>query len=159
MKKSERIAHIAAAFESSDGLDPRYAGFFTCFNEQRYYEAHDVLEDLWLETPGPDHGFFKGLIQLAGAFVHLQKQFARPGHPKDGRRLHPAVRLLRLAQRNLAPFAPGHLHFRVQHALDLAANTEAAIVDREFTSNPWHPGNAPRLELGAHGTQGELSQG
>jgi hypothetical protein len=149
MKKSERIAHLAAAFASAPGLDPRYTGFFACFNEQRYYEAHDVLEDLWLETHGADHGYFKGLIQLAGAFVHLQKQRARPDHPKDGRRLHPAVRLLRLARRNLAPFGPSHLGFDVQRALDLATRTESAIVDGDFSANPWCPGKAPRLDLRA----------
>ena len=37
--------------------------------------------------------FFKGLIQVAGAFVHLQKQFLHPEHPKHRPRLRPAVRL------------------------------------------------------------------
>ena len=29
---------------------PCYVGYFRCWNEQRYYEAHDVLEHLWLRT-------------------------------------------------------------------------------------------------------------
>jgi predicted metal-dependent hydrolase len=85
---------------------PCYVGFFRCWNEQRYYEAHDVLEHLWLRTTTDDARYFKGLIQAAGGFVHLQKQYLRPTHPKDGRRLYPAVRLFRLAENNLAPYAP-----------------------------------------------------
>ncbi len=67
--------------------DARYLAYFDCFNRQQYYEAHDVLEDLWLERRGTtEANFYKALIQLAGAFVHLQK--GRSG---------PAAALLRLA--------------------------------------------------------------
>src|ERR1700747_3239468 len=81
---------------------PFYQAYFRCWNEQRYYEAHDVLEQLWLNTDSVDDNFFKGLIQAAGAFVHLQKHFEQPLHPKHSRRLRPAVRLLELAQKNLS---------------------------------------------------------
>src|SRR4029434_6136936 len=105
MKKSERLKAFVAQLPKTAAvadLDPRYTGYFTCFNDAQYYEAHDVLEDLWLGDPGADYAFFKGLIQFAGAFVHLQKHVARPDHPKDGRRLRPAVRLFELAKANLA---------------------------------------------------------
>lgn len=76
--------------------DPRYTGFFDCFNRRLYFEAHEVLEPLWLEQRGqPGARFYKGLIQFAGAFVHLHQ------HRPD-----PAARLLRLARENLRPFAP-----------------------------------------------------
>ncbi len=58
------------------------------FNRQLFYEAHDVLEDLWLpDRHGPNGNFYKGLIQLAGAYVHLQKN-----------RLRPSAALFKLAQ-------------------------------------------------------------
>ena len=28
--------------------DRRYLGYFDCFNRQHYFEAHEVLEALWL---------------------------------------------------------------------------------------------------------------
>ena len=57
-------------------LDAHYLGYFACFNRGWFYEAHDVLEELWLANrTGPNYAFYKGLIQLAGAFVHLQKIF------------------------------------------------------------------------------------
>ena len=133
---------------SSSILDNRYyRGFFQCWNEQRYYEAHDVLEQLWLKTKSEDANFFKGLIQAAGAFVHLQKQFQHPTHPKHGRRLSPAARLFRLADKNLEQFAPE------RHGLDvralrstLRAHAEI-IVSSRYEVNPWSPESAPRLEL------------
>lgn len=59
--------------------DPHLVGYLRCFNSQKFYEAHDVLEALWLkDRTGPDGDFFKGMIQFAGAFVHLQKRRNRP---------------------------------------------------------------------------------
>lgn len=59
--------------------DPHLVGYLRCFNSQKFYEAHDVLEALWLkDRTGPDGDFFKGMIQFAGAFVHLQKSRNRP---------------------------------------------------------------------------------
>ena len=44
---SKKSAKIAALIESCQGqrLDAHYLGFFLCFNEQLFYEAHDVLAD------------------------------------------------------------------------------------------------------------------
>ena len=90
---------------------------------------------------------FKGLIQAAGAFVHLQKRFEHPLHAKHSKRLSPAVRLFRLAQKNLANFAPWH------HALDVAALCKLLsryadeIVASDYTINPWSPETAPKLRL------------
>jgi uncharacterized protein len=89
----EREKRIAAALAAvrADGLDPHYLAYFACFNRQAFFEAHEVLEELrLLERAGPKGRFYQGLIQLAGAFVHLQK-----------RRPQPAAALFRLAKINL----------------------------------------------------------
>ena len=149
MKKNDRILAMVQKLGTDPALalDPRYQGFFTCFNDQQYYEAHDVLENLWLERRDEHHHFFKGLIQFAGAFVHLQKQFAHPTHPKHGRRMRPAVRLFQLAAKNLAPFAPKHLHLDVTALLRLGEEQVAEIVTGEYERNPWRPERAPQLHL------------
>ena len=126
---------------------PCYIGFFRCWNEQRYYEAHDVLEHLWLKTKSEDANYFKGLIQAAGGFVHLQKQFARPTHPKDGRRMFPAVRLFQLAEKNLAPFAPVRHRFDVAEFLALLRRQIDVIVASDHQTNPWSPATAPKVAL------------
>lgn len=77
--KKERMRAFAATFSDSGRWDPRYWGYFITFNQGRYFEAHDVLEDLWLECRKQRlDTFYKALIQLAGVFVHLQKQRLRP---------------------------------------------------------------------------------
>jgi predicted metal-dependent hydrolase len=156
MNKGERISQFVAELAGDDFVPgetevanhPFYRAFFHCWNEQRYYEAHDVLEQLWLKTKSRDADYFKGLIQAAGAFVHLQKRFEHPSHAKHGRRLPPAVRLFRLAERNLARFGPRH------HGLDVAALCHLLrayadkIVASGYKTNPWSPEIAPKLELG-----------
>ena len=160
MKKADRIAAFVEKLEELSGSanaesnssnvarDPHYRGFFQCFNEQRYYEAHDVLEHLWLQDrENENFAYFKGLIQIAGAFVHLQKQFLRPDHPKDGRRLRPAARLFHLGMKNIAPFRPRHMSFDVAALHALCEKCAAEIIESDFKKNPWHPERAPLLKL------------
>jgi hypothetical protein len=155
MTKGERISRFVEELEGTapeaatvDVVQhPCYRGFFRCWNEQRYYEAHDVLEHLWLSTTSEDANYFKGLIQAAGGFVHLQKHYEFPVHPKHSRRLGPAVRLFALAERNLEPFGAIRYGFNIDGLRALMARTARDIVDSEFTRNPWSPERAPRLVL------------
>jgi len=43
------------------------------FNEERYWEVHEVLEGLWLKAQGPEKQLLQGLILTAAALVHAQK--------------------------------------------------------------------------------------
>ena len=151
MNKHQRMEAFVADLETDSqlALDPCYQGYFRCFNEGRYYEAHDVLEHLWLANGrhDADHAFYKGLIQVAGAFVHLKKQAERPDHAKDGRRLRPATRLFALALANLAEYRPQHLRLDVEALCALCAAHVNAIAESDFTRNPWSPGDPPKLEL------------
>jgi len=150
VKKGERIdAYVKSLGLEGEDYDPCYLAYFGCFNAQEYYEAHDVLEHLWLQGRDSNYAFYKGLIQLAGAFVHLKKQRARPDHPKDGRRMHPAVRLFRLAEKNLAPYLPVHLGLDLEEVFALIENQVALIEDSKFSRNPWHPAHAPSLRPAA----------
>lgn len=147
-KKSERIeAYVASLGLQGSGFDPCYLAYFGCFNAGEYYEAHDVLEHLWLQGRDGNHDFYKGLIQFAGAFVHLRKQFERPHHPKDGRRLWPAVRLFALAQKNLESYAPRHLGLDVAAVLQLGQHLTQFIQQADFRVNPWSPETLPVLHL------------
>lgn len=40
------------------------------FNRGDYFEAHEVWEDLWRATAGPDRAFYQGLIQVAVGLCH-----------------------------------------------------------------------------------------
>ncbi|MDE1170427.1 MAG: DUF309 domain-containing protein [Verrucomicrobium sp.] len=138
MSKSDRVAELLAACGEADpGHDPHYSGYFACFNQQLYYEAHDVLEALWLpRRRQPDGDFYKGLIQLAGAFVHLKKG-----------RLKPAGNLFALAEANLRRYPAVHHDFALGDALELCARYRARLAVSDFRENPWTPETAPRLSL------------
>src|SRR6266513_6055955 len=129
MNKRERISDFVRSLESgfTEGASRNYyTAFFQLWNAQKYYEAHDVLEQLWLVEKNAELvRFYQALIQAAGAFVHLQKNFHQPSHPKHSRRLPPATRLLALALRNLEGLPDEY------HALDLPMLREVLLRYRE----------------------------
>ena len=43
------------------------------FNTQRYFEAHEALEAVWLKATGRRKTFLHGLIQVAAAFHHHER--------------------------------------------------------------------------------------
>lgn len=124
-----------------------YEGYFTCFNRGEYYEAHDVLEHLWLKETGNNAQYYKGLIQLAGAFVHLRKQYLRPAHPTDGKRLRPACRLFALATKSLAPYPEFHMGLNVANVRHLCREQTDRIKKGSFQINPWSPDHLPCLHI------------
>lgn len=148
---ADMVGETASASTGEVANHPFYRAYFQCWNEQRYYEAHDVLEQVWLNQDSADGNFFKGLIQAAGAFVHLQKNFEHPAHPKHSRRLRPAVRLFQLAEKNLSAFVPSHHGLNVSQLLELLKMHRERIIDSQYQTNPWKPENAPRLRLGGSG--------
>ena len=152
--KAERVAEFLHALETDcgnvSGEDfeaTSLRGYVTCFNGGLYYEAHDVLEQLWLRQGRlhADHAFHKGLIQLAGGFVHLRLQFLHPDHPKHGRRLAPARRLLLLAEANLSRYPEDHLGLDVGGAKALAWRTAQNIDEGHGMKNPWSPDARPMI--------------
>jgi predicted metal-dependent hydrolase len=40
------------------------------FNQHSFFEAHEVLEDVWRAAPEPERKFLQGLIQVAVALHH-----------------------------------------------------------------------------------------
>lgn len=132
-KKSARIAAMIEMFQGQE-RNAHYLGFFGCFNDGLYYEAHDVLEEMWLPSRGqPADHFYKGLIQLAGAFVHLQKN-----------RLGPSNALFNLARVNLEKFPPYYEGLNVTHALNMIANWQRQLREKP-SENPLLTKPAPRL--------------
>ena len=135
---SKKSAKIAAMIEGFRGrpLDAHYLGYFACFNDGLYYEAHDVLEEMWLPNRGkPADHFYKGLIQLAGAFVHLQKN-----------RLGPSNALFNLARANLQKFPPQYECLDVAGILDLIAEWQRRLAERP-NDNPLSHHPPPKLKL------------
>lgn len=135
-KKSGKIAERITAFQGGE-LSAYYLGYFDCFNRQEFYEAHDVLEELWLaDRRGPDGDFFKGLIQLSGAFVHLQKE-----------RLRPSAALFKLARTNLTKYPATHWRLDLTEVLTLIETWLAWLEGRDFDHNPLRIQPPPVLKI------------
>jgi predicted metal-dependent hydrolase len=152
MNKRERISDFLRSLEPASpeaSSQDYYAAFFQLWNAQKYYEAHDVLEQLWLVEKNAELArFYQALIQAAGAFVHLQKNFEQPSHAKHGRRLRPATRLFALALRNLENLPDEFRELDLVHFRKLLAAIREKIIVSDFQKNPWSPRAAPRLHLG-----------
>lgn len=137
-KKSGKIAERIAAFQGG-ALNAYYLGYFDCFNRQEFYEAHDVLEELWLaDRHGPNGDFYKGLIQLAGAFVHLQKE-----------RLRPSAALFKLARTNLTKYPAMHELLDLTVVLRLIETWLVWLEGRDFDHNPLRLQPPPVLGINA----------
>jgi uncharacterized protein len=62
-KKLDRVSHAAherAAFARGVEL----------FNARRFFDAHEVWEEIWLPATGLEKRLLQGLIQIAAAFHH-----------------------------------------------------------------------------------------
>jgi predicted metal-dependent hydrolase len=110
-------------------VEPQLTEFIRCFNQQAYYEAHDVLEELWLKTSGEPRDFYKGLIQTAAVFLKLQQ--SKPD---------PAARLALRAASHLEKYRPVCEQVDVELVLDW-------LRDVGRGRNLVAEGTPPRLEL------------
>jgi predicted metal-dependent hydrolase len=134
--KGKGIAAMAGQFRKGT-LDPHYTGYFELFNRQKYFEAHEVLEKLWLpDRQGSNGAFYKGLIQLAGAFVHVQKN--RP---------QPAASLFKLALANLEKYPPVHEQLNLQNIAGLIRQWLAELERPNKGGLLLTKTNAPKLRL------------
>src|SRR5437016_13936215 len=57
------------------GVDPhRFAEGIKLFNSAEFFEAHEVLEDVWRAAPAAEKRFLQGLIHVAVALHHYSKE-------------------------------------------------------------------------------------
>ena len=90
------------------------------FNQQNFYDAHEVWEDVWRESQGAEKKFLQGLIQVAVAFHH---------HSTGN--IVGACSLLARARKNLAEYPAGFRGISVPFLLDsLAVWRESLLSGR-----------------------------
>ena len=51
--------------------DARFEIGMKLFNSCQWYQSHDVFEEIWHETGGPERQLLQGILQVAVAQVHL----------------------------------------------------------------------------------------
>lgn len=87
----------------NETVPQEFLDFIKYVNEEDYFEAHEVLEDLW-HSDRID--FYKGMIQVAVAIFHL-----RNGNIKGSRSLFKRAKFL------LIPYLPIFRRINVQQVI------------------------------------------
>lgn len=80
------------------------------FNNEFYFEAHEVWEELWFKTgrENPEGKFLKALIQISGARLKIKMNEAKP-----------AQRLFKLACENFGSLPPIFMGLALQTLLKM----------------------------------------
>lgn len=125
---------------------PGYLRFIRLFNEERFWDAHEVLEGPWRENRSP---FYKGIIIYASAFVHVQR-----GNPAGVRKQMAKV------LRYLPPYQPSYMGLNVAAMLAYARTCQERVTGREpsFVGKPTLLQRLipfPKLELAAGHRRGD----
>lgn len=89
------------------------------FDAGRYLAAHELFEELWEATEGPEHDFFKGLVQAAIALHHFEH-----GNLEGAAKLHAGLR------RHLAGYLPAHAGVDVARFLADVQTFFRPLLDR-----------------------------
>lgn len=100
--------------------------FIELFNQGSYWQSHEILEASWKESRSD---FYHGLILLASAFVHRERQ-----------NRHGVLAQLDKAEPVLRRYQPHYLGVDVEQALRLASELRAS-------SEHGTTGQAVRLDL------------
>jgi predicted metal-dependent hydrolase len=121
-------------------LPAAYVEGVRLFNEREFFACHDVLEELWTETIGPERGFYQGLIHAAVALHHFEEG-----------NLGGAAKMCRSTVRYLEPFVPHFMGLDVERFLGELRSCFAGLLD----AREWPAGvtldmaRVPRIELPA----------
>ena len=90
------------------------------FNQAEFFEAHEVLEDVWRASPEPEKKFLQGLIQVAVGFHHYGTG-----------NLVGARSLLGRAASNLARYPGEFGGIQLAHLLNCLEDWQQALADEK----------------------------
>jgi predicted metal-dependent hydrolase len=112
--------------------EPLYHRGIELYGAGRFFECHEVLEELWTPMRGPHRLYLQALIHFAVAFYHLQRR-----NPLG------AERQLRKALRKIEHYLPAYegldtatLHREGQQCLSRILRNESPDPPRMTTSKP-----------------------
>jgi hypothetical protein len=71
---ARRLGTVLATNHGFAGWPSEYRRGLELFNEEEFWEAHEVWEDLWIREETDIKRFYQGLIQVASALHHLGHQ-------------------------------------------------------------------------------------
>src|SRR5207248_6025892 len=65
--------HASVASSGEGGLDPIQEAI-RLFNDRFFFDAHEVLEEVWRQEHGESRAFLQGLIQICAAYHHTRSE-------------------------------------------------------------------------------------
>jgi predicted metal-dependent hydrolase len=114
---------------------PALEAAITLFDQGSYLAAHELFEELWEETQGPESDFYKGLIQATIALHHFQEG-----------NLEGAARLQAGHRRFLGSYLPAHRGIDVAAFLaDMQRFLRPVLARTGGAEVPFVAAGAPRL--------------
>ena len=84
------------------------------FDAREYWHAHEALEKAWLEEPGPVRHLYRGILQIAVMYLHVQRA-----------NFIGAAKMYTRSQKWLAPWPD---HCRTVDVGQLRADVEAVLA-------------------------------
>lgn len=90
------------------------------FDDAQYLASHELFEELWEETQGPDADFYKGCLQATIALHHFQEG-----------NLEGAAKLYAGHRRFLAAYMPSHLGYDVAALIQDMQSFLRPVLQRE----------------------------
>jgi uncharacterized protein len=125
--------------EQPERASPLLAEGVALFNAGRWFEAHEVLEQAWIDEPGPLRQLYQGILQVGVGLHH-----ARNGNLSGG------LRLLDRGMHRLAAFEPQRLGVDVTRLVhDAAAARRALAAPGGLQQYDWS--QHPRVHMVAEG--------
>jgi len=87
------------------------------FNAGRFFECHDVWEEVWKRATSAEKLFFQGMIQAAVAILHAQR-----GNPRGARSTWAKARA------KLAPLPAEHMGIALTELRDAVETFVASVL-------------------------------
>lgn len=120
---------------NADGYDSDYLEFIALFNEGQYEACNSSLIGLWQRNP--TNKFYKGLIQMSGAYHHWETES-----------LFWAEDMFASAHNMLAQYAPRYQGLDITSLLrDLQQCNRVAQIARERGGKEMAEVSMPRIQL------------
>ena len=88
-------------------VDERFRTGVALFNQEKFFECHETIENLWFETQDEYKDLYKGVIQVAVALHHLTRD-----------NLSGARELFETSSRYLSKYAPEALGLNVEKLIN-----------------------------------------
>ena len=120
-RKRPAIGKIGRGLPSErcrEGPSPALLAGIEEFNQQRFFEQHETLEDAWIEESDPVRYLYQGVLQVGVGFYHLGRGNFRG-----------ADRLMQRGIGYLRPFRPSCMGVDVERLIADAERAHARLIE------------------------------